>query len=163
MGKFHCQLIEFLFPTNAEYKKVRADIKKRTAEAQRWQKKAKKIRSGMAGGGSHATGMMAQQMNPTGANDRQLNAANQELLRAADAAQIDLNSRLALLQVTRTHSINSPQSAHVFYPFCFKLAHENEKIIAPFVRVKESPRFQHRKRIPTCVNEIRGTRKDFVI
>lgn len=95
----------------------------------------------MAGGGSHATGMMAQQMNPTGANDRQLNAANQELLRAADAAQIDLNSRLALLQVTRTHSINSPQSAHDFYPFCFKMAHENEKIIAPFVRVKESPRF----------------------
>ena len=79
----------------AEYKKVRADIKKRTAEAQRWQKKAKKIRSGMAG----AT--MNQQMNAgnaTGA-DRQLNAANQELLRAADAAQIDLNSRLALLQV----------------------------------------------------------------
>lgn len=104
MGKFHCELIEFLFPTNAEYKKVRADIKKRTAEAQRWQKKAKKIRSGMAGGGSHATGMMAQQMNPTGANDRQLNAANQELLRAADAAQIDLNSRLALLQVTRAHT-----------------------------------------------------------
>ena len=72
---------------------MRADIKKRTAEAQRWQKKAKKIRSGM--GGSHGAGMNS--MGP--ANDRQLNAANQELLRAADAAQIDLNSRLALLQV----------------------------------------------------------------
>lgn len=84
----------------AEYKKVRADIKKRTAEAQRWQKKAKKIRSGMAGGNG---GMMGQNPNGNGsggANDRQLNAANQELLRAADAAQIDLNSRLALLQVT---------------------------------------------------------------
>ena len=79
--------------SRAEYKKVRADIKKRTAEAQRWQKKAKKIRSGM--GGSHGAGMNS--MGP--ANDRQLNAANQELLRAADAAQIDLNSRLALLQV----------------------------------------------------------------
>jgi hypothetical protein len=78
----------------AEYKKVRADIKKRTAEAQRWQKKAKKIRSGMAGSTN-------QQMNAgnTTVGDRQLNAANQELLRAADAAQIDLNSRLALLQV----------------------------------------------------------------
>ncbi len=46
-------------------------------------------------GGSHGAGMNS--MGP--ANDRQLNAANQELLRAADAAQIDLNSRLALLQV----------------------------------------------------------------
>lgn len=46
-------------------------------------------------GGSHGTGMNS--MGP--ANDRQLNAANQELLRAADAAQTDLNSRLALLQV----------------------------------------------------------------
>lgn len=44
---------------------------------------------------------MNQQMNAgnTIGGDRQLNAANQELLRAADAAQIDLNSRLALLQV----------------------------------------------------------------
>lgn len=47
-------------------------------------------------GGSHGAGMNS--MGP--ANDRQLNAANQELLRAADAAQIDLNSRLALLQVS---------------------------------------------------------------
>lgn len=91
------QLLQSL--SGAEYKKVRADIKKRTAEAQRWQKKAKKIRSGMAGGNG---GMMGQNPNGNGsggANDRQLNAANQELLRAADAAQIDLNSRLALLQV----------------------------------------------------------------
>lgn len=54
-----------------------------------------------AGGGGHATAMMGQNHPTTSANDRQLNAANQELLRAADAAQIDLNSRLALLQVTR--------------------------------------------------------------
>ena len=66
----------------------------------------------MAGG--NTTGMMnSMGQNPNGgggggiitggssANDRQLNAANQELLRAADAAQIDLNSRLALLQVTK--------------------------------------------------------------
>jgi hypothetical protein len=94
------QLLQSLPGVCAEYKKVRADIKKRTAEAQRWQKKAKKIRSGMAGGNG---GMMGQNPNGNGsggANDRQLNAANQELLRAADAAQIDLNSRLALLQVT---------------------------------------------------------------
>ena len=95
------QLLQSLSGVCAEYKKVRADIKKRTAEAQRWQKKAKKIRSGMAGGNG---GMMGQNPNGNGgggnsANDRQLNAANQELLRAADAAQIDLNSRLALLQV----------------------------------------------------------------
>jgi hypothetical protein len=46
-------------------------------------------------------GSTNQQMNAgnTTVGDRQLNAANQELLRAADAAQIDLNSRLALLQV----------------------------------------------------------------
>uniref|UniRef100_A0A0P5T6Q7 Metastasis suppressor protein n=1 Tax=Daphnia magna TaxID=35525 RepID=A0A0P5T6Q7_9CRUS len=107
-----------------EYKKVRADIKKRTAEAQRWQKKAKKIRSGMAGGGSHATGMMAQQMNPTGANDRQLNAANQELLRAADAAQIDLNSRLALLQETEKQALKSAlveeRSRYCLFVACLK-------------------------------------------
>ncbi|XP_057372152.1 protein MTSS 1-like isoform X2 [Daphnia carinata] len=107
-----------------EYKKVRADIKKRTAEAQRWQKKAKKIRSGMAGGGSHATAMMGQQMNPTGANDRQLNAANQELLRAADAAQIDLNSRLALLQETEKQALKSAlveeRSRYCLFVACLK-------------------------------------------
>ncbi|KAI9561377.1 hypothetical protein GHT06_012334 [Daphnia sinensis] len=104
-----------------EYKKVRADIKKRTAEAQRWQKKAKKIRSGMA---SHASGMMGQQMNPTGANDRQLNAANQELLRAADAAQIDLNSRLALLQETEKQALKSAlveeRSRYCLFVACLK-------------------------------------------
>lgn len=92
-GILSCGLIVIIHFLLKEYKKVRADIKKRTAEAQRWQKKAKKIRSGM--GGSHGAGM-----NSMPVNDRQLNAANQELLRAADAAQIDLNSRLALLQVS---------------------------------------------------------------
>ena len=82
---------------------MRADIKKRTAEAQRWQKKAKKIRSGVHGGGGGGPGAGAGGPHGVNAlaalNERTLNAANQELLRAADAAQVDLNSRLALLQV----------------------------------------------------------------
>ena len=57
------QLLQSLSGVCAEYKKVRADIKKRTAEAQRWQKKAKKIRSGMAGGNG---GMMGQNPNGNG-------------------------------------------------------------------------------------------------
>ncbi|XP_046461265.1 uncharacterized protein LOC124207718 isoform X4 [Daphnia pulex] len=102
-----------------EYKKVRADIKKRTAEAQRWQKKAKKIRSGMAGSTN-------QQMNAgnTTVGDRQLNAANQELLRAADAAQIDLNSRLALLQETEKQALKSAlveeRSRYCLFVACLK-------------------------------------------
>ena len=74
---------------------MKTDIKKRTTEAQRWQKKAKKIRSGaaaasVASGGGGSTGVGSS-------------AANQELLRAADAAQNDLNSRLALLQVRNVY------------------------------------------------------------
>lgn len=124
------QLLQSLPGVCAEYKKVRADIKKRTAEAQRWQKKAKKIRSGMAGGNG---GMMGQNPNGNGsggANDRQLNAANQELLRAADAAQIDLNSRLALLQVTIFSLVCV--WPHVVSSFSFNQRGENyKKIIAP--------------------------------
>lgn len=72
---------------------MRADIKKRTLEAQRWQKKVKKLRNGVSGPApGSSTSSLAE---------RQLNAANQELLRAADAAQLDLNSRLAVLQVSR--------------------------------------------------------------
>jgi len=94
-----------------EYKKVRADIKKRTAEAQRWQKKAKKIRSGVHGGGGGGPGAGAGGPHGVNAlaalNERTLNAANQELLRAADAAQVDLNSRLALLQETEKQALRS--------------------------------------------------------
>jgi len=84
---------------------VKTDIKKRTTEAQRWQKKAKKIRSGMgvsvaSGAGGVGGGQASSNVPPGGGGSNQhLNAANQELLRAADAAQNDLNSRLALLQV----------------------------------------------------------------
>ena len=98
----------------AEYKKVRADIKKRTAEAQRWQKKAKKIRSAAAAAAAAAASGSAtggvgggNTLLLQAANERTLNAANQELLRAADAAQVDLNSRLALLHVNR---ISSPST-----------------------------------------------------
>lgn len=65
---------------------MKADIKKRSTEAQRWQKKAKKIRN--ANGGTMSL------------NDhRNIGPVNMEVLRAADAAQVDLGARLALLQV----------------------------------------------------------------
>lgn len=67
------------------------------------------MRAGMmsAAGGSQSSGVNSigsgngGQTTITGPNEqRALSAANQELLRAADAAQVDLNSRLALLQVS---------------------------------------------------------------
>lgn len=96
---------------------MKTDIKKRTTEAQRWQKKAKKIRSGMGasvasgggGGGQASSSITAPPGGGGGGSNQHLNAANQELLRAADAAQNDLNSRLALLQV------------YFFILFCFML------------------------------------------
>lgn len=104
----------------AEYKKVRADIKKRTTEAQRWQKKAKKIRSAAAtaaASGGAASGIGGNALLMQAANERTLNAANQELLRAADAAQVDLNSRLALLHVNATLPL--PFSVSVSFSFSF--------------------------------------------
>ena len=106
----------------AEYKKVRADIKKRTTEAQRWQKKAKKIRSAAAtaaASGGAASGIGGNALLMQAANERTLNAANQELLRAADAAQVDLNSRLALLHVNATLPLPFSVSVSVSFSFSF--------------------------------------------
>ena len=105
---------------------MKTDIKKRTTEAQRWQKKAKKIRSGMgasvASGAGGGGGQASSNAPPGGGGSNQhLNAANQELLRAADAAQNDLNSRLALLQVL--FQISFYASFHPCNPINFANTH----------------------------------------
>ena len=84
-----------------EYKKVKSDIKKRSAEAQRWQKKAKKIRGGLGSGSGSVVGLSASN------DSRNFSPASQEILRAADAAQLDLNTRLALLQETEKQALCS--------------------------------------------------------
>ena len=86
---------------------MRADIKKRSTEAQRLQKKAKKIRSGSGGFGGGSAGGGGGGVGGGGisgstlsvCNERNFSPASQEILRAADAAQLDLSTRLAILQV----------------------------------------------------------------